>query len=154
MPWLRQKAINILCALVYFWLESLILSINITFHNNYLFFSRKTQKRSNPKKTKSSGGGGVGSSLSTPKLPSEAALVFKTYDKSSGASLRSSKIKFPLTLGQKKTKTIEQVLEELSVGEFNLCFYRIKDCCLVFTKQFNNINRKIISICLHWCNDE
>ena len=120
MPWLRQKATNILCALVYFWLESLIFSINITFHNNYLFFSRKTQKRSNPKKTKSSGGGGVGSSLSTPKLPSEAALVFKTYDKSSGASLRSSKIKFPLTLGQKKTKTIEQVLEELSVGEFNL----------------------------------
>ena len=80
-----------------------------------IFYSRKTQKRSNPKKTKS-GGGGMGSSVSTPKLPSEAALVFKTYDKSSGASLRSSKIKFPLTLGQKKTKTIEQVLEELSVG--------------------------------------
>ena len=69
------------------------------------------------------GEGGVGSSLSTPKLPAEAALVFETYDKSSGTSLRSSKIKFPLTLGQKKTKTIEQLPEELSVGEFSLYVY-------------------------------
>lgn len=77
----------------------------------YISSTRKTQKKSNPKKLKSSG------SVTTPKTPSEAAVVFKTYDKSSGASLRSSKCKFPLTLGQKKTKTIEQVLEELGVGQ-------------------------------------
>ncbi|XP_011407433.1 PREDICTED: DNA methyltransferase 1-associated protein 1-like [Amphimedon queenslandica] len=97
--------------------------------------SRKTQKRSNPKKTKS-GGGGMGSSVSTPKLPSEAALVFKTYDKSSGASLRSSKIKFPLTLGQKKTKTIEQVLEELSV---ELRPMPTEQVCLQFNELRNDI---------------
>lgn len=75
--------------------------------------SRKNQKKSIPKKVKSATSGGS----ATPKLPSEAAVVFKTYDKSSGATLRSTKCKFPLTLGQKKTKTIEQVLDELSVGE-------------------------------------
>ena len=73
--------------------------------------TRKSQKKANPKKVKSFGG------IATPKPPSEAAMVFKTFDKSSGANLRSSKTKFPLTLGQKKTKTIEQVLEELGVGK-------------------------------------
>ena len=75
------------------------------------FSTRKSQKKANPKKVKSFGG------IATPKPPSEAAMVFKTFDKSSGANLRSSKTKFPLTLGQKKTKTIEQVLEELGVGK-------------------------------------
>ena len=65
----------------------------------------------NPKKLKNQGG------IATPKLPSESSMVFKTYDKSSGVTLRSSKTKFPLTLGQKKTKTIEQVLEELGIGK-------------------------------------
>ena len=51
-----------------------------------------------------------------PKPTSESTMIFKTYDKSSGISLRSSKLKFPLTLGQKKTKTVEQVLEEVGVG--------------------------------------
>ena len=73
--------------------------------------TRKSQKKANPKKVKSFGG------IATPKPPSEAAMVFKTFDKSSGTNLRSSKTKFPLTLGQKKTKTIEQVLEELGVGK-------------------------------------
>ena len=71
--------------------------------------SRKVQKKSNPKKSKVPGS-------STPKTPMETAMVFKTYDKSSGVTLRSSKTKFPLTLGQRKTKTIEQLLEELGVG--------------------------------------
>lgn len=53
-----------------------------------------------------------------PKPASEGTMVFKTYDKSSGISLRSSKLKFPLTLGQKKTKTVEQILEELGVGMY------------------------------------
>ena len=75
-----------------------------------MFTSRKAQKKANPKKMKAPGG-------VTPKPPSEAAMVFKTYDKSSGVTLRSSKTKFPLTLGQRKTKAIEQLLEELGVGE-------------------------------------
>ena len=72
--------------------------------------NRKAQKKANPKKAKAVGG-------VTPKPPSESAMVFKTYDKSSGVTLRSSKTKFPLTLGQRKTKAIEQLLEELGVGE-------------------------------------
>lgn len=64
---------------------------------------------------------------------SEVSVVFKSYDKSSGVSLRSSKVgsfhsffshysvenlqmKIPMTLGQKKAKTIEQLLEELGLS--------------------------------------
>ena len=75
----------------------------------------------------------------------EATAVFKSYDKSSGVSLRTSKVgmpaglpccgnshsalqfpftlmptavqmKTPMTLGQKKAKAIEQLLEELGTG--------------------------------------
>ena len=65
----------------------------------------------------------------------ETTIVFKSYDKSSGVSLRSSKVcyhtspykylfssrmilqmKTPMTLGQKKAKTIEQLLEELGIS--------------------------------------
>ena len=81
-----------------------------------IFYSnrRKAQKKGSTKKSKITGGIAGGAA---PKTLSEATRVFKTYDTSSGVSLRSSKIKVPLTLGQKKTKTIEQVLEELSVGQ-------------------------------------
>ena len=68
-----------------------------------------------------------------PSLQSDGSVVFKSYDKSSGVSLRSSKVsipppppfpslplplqmKTPMTLGQKKTKAIDQLLEELGVG--------------------------------------
>lgn len=62
----------------------------------------------------------------------ETVVVFKSYDKSSGVSLRSSKVslhrsfsamtfcpqmKTPMTLGQKKAKTIEQLLQELGLSE-------------------------------------
>lgn len=79
----------------------------------FSFLRRKAQKKGSTKKSKIIGGMAGGGTLRT---TSEATMVFKTYDKSSGVSLRSSKVKFPLTLGQKKTKTIEQVLEELTVG--------------------------------------
>jgi DNA methyltransferase 1-associated protein 1 len=46
---------------------------------------------------------------------SDGSVVFKSYDKSSGVSLRSSKMKTPMTLGQKKTKAIDQLLDELGV---------------------------------------
>ena len=66
----------------------------------------------------------------------EGSSVFKSYDKNSGVSLRSSKValtrgyvphynsppththsqlKTPMSLGQKKSKAIEQLLEELGV---------------------------------------
>ena len=72
--------------------------------------------------------------------------MFKSYDKSSGVSLRCSKVsapthtrthththtltslqmKTPMTLGQKKTKAIDQLLEELGVGTYcalrTVCF--------------------------------
>ena len=79
-------------------------------HRCFCCFVRKGQKKANPKKIKTTAG-------LTPKPPSETAMIFKTYDKSSGVTLRSSKTKFPLTLGQRKTKAIEQLLEELGVGE-------------------------------------
>ncbi len=79
-----------------------------------LFRSRKSQKKTSFKKTKNLSGNN--SVFTNPKPTSENTMIFKTYDKSSGISLRSSKLKFPLTLGQKKTKTVEQVLEEVGVG--------------------------------------
>ena len=42
-------------------------------------------------------------------------MVFRSYDKSSGVSLRSSKVKMPPSIGQKKAKIIEQCLEDLHV---------------------------------------
>ena len=41
--------------------------------------------------------------------------MFRSYDKSSGVSLRSSKVKMPPSVGQKKAKIIEQCLEDLHV---------------------------------------
>ena len=92
---------------------TLPLSITLIYrHTHFSPCSRKSQKKGALKKIKNLGGG----VLPNPKPLSEGATVFKSYDKSSGISLRSSKLKFPLTLGQKKTKTVEQVLEELGVG--------------------------------------
>jgi len=53
-----------------------------------------------------SGGGGGGG---------DSAALFRSYDKSSGVSLRSSKVKMPQSIGQKKAKIIEQCLEDLHV---------------------------------------
>ncbi|BFZ19518.1 hypothetical protein BsWGS_22557 [Bradybaena similaris] len=50
----------------------------------------------------------------TPEL---GGIKFSDY-KASGTSLRSQRMKLPATIGQKKTKAIEQVLEELNL-EFN-----------------------------------
>jgi len=49
--------------------------------------------------------------------PEPGGIKFSDY-KSSGTSLRSQRIKLPSTVGQKKAKAIEQVLEELGL-EFN-----------------------------------
>jgi len=54
-----------------------------------------------------SGGGGSGGGDST--------MVFRSYDKSSGVSLRSGKVKMPPSIGQKKAKIIEQCLEDLHI---------------------------------------
>uniref|UniRef100_A0A0B6ZHQ5 DNA methyltransferase 1-associated protein 1 n=1 Tax=Arion vulgaris TaxID=1028688 RepID=A0A0B6ZHQ5_9EUPU len=49
--------------------------------------------------------------------PEPGGIKFSDY-KASGTSLRSQRMKLPATIGQKKTKAIEQVLEELGL-EFN-----------------------------------
>ena len=45
----------------------------------------------------------------------DSAIVFRSYDKTSGVSLRSSKVKMPPSIGQKKAKIIEQCLDDLHV---------------------------------------
>lgn len=42
--------------------------------------------------------------------------------KNSGVSLRSQRIKLPSSLGQKKMKGIEQMLNELQIGNYNTVF--------------------------------
>lgn len=49
--------------------------------------------------------------------PETGGIKFPDY-KQSGVSLRSQRMKLPASIGQKKTKAIEQVLEELSI-EYN-----------------------------------
>lgn len=45
-----------------------------------------------------------------------AGIKFPDF-KNSGVSLRSQRIKLPSSLGQKKTKGIEQMLNELRIGK-------------------------------------
>lgn len=76
-------------------------------------------------------------SASTPgQSKSDGSVVFKSYDKSSGVSLRSSKMKTPMTLGQKKTKAIEQLLDELGVGSKPMSTEQI---CVQFNELRNDI---------------
>jgi DNA methyltransferase 1-associated protein 1 len=55
----------------------------------------------------------IGSVSSTPNIES-AGIKFPEV-KSSGASLRSQRMKLPAAVGQKKTKAIEQLLNELNI---------------------------------------
>ena len=55
----------------------------------------------------------IGSVYSTPNIES-AGIKFPEI-KSSGASLRSQRMKLPAAVGQKKTKAIEQLLNELNI---------------------------------------
>lgn len=58
-----------------------------------------------------------------------AGIKFPDF-KNSGVSLRSQRIKLPSSLGQKKMKGIEQMLNELSIGNnpcrMILCYYNSK----------------------------
>lgn len=76
-------------------------------------------------------------SAATPgQSKSDGSVVFKSYDKSSGVSVRSSKMKTPMTLGQKKTKAIDQLLEELGVGLKPMSTEQI---CVQFNELRNDI---------------
>jgi DNA methyltransferase 1-associated protein 1 len=44
-----------------------------------------------------------------------AGIKFPDF-KGSGVSLRSQRMKLPASVGQKRTKAIEQLLQELSIG--------------------------------------
>jgi DNA methyltransferase 1-associated protein 1 len=78
-----------------------------------------TDRRKTPSTKKYSMSSKKARSTATPShSKSDGSVVFKSYDKSSGVSLRSSKMKTPMTLGQKKTKAIDQLLDELGVGMF------------------------------------
>ncbi|RUS89692.1 hypothetical protein EGW08_002510 [Elysia chlorotica] len=72
---------------------------------------RKTSKKKlQAKELKLKDGGAVTN-------PEPGGIKFPDF-KASGTSLRSQRMKLPATIGQKKTKAIEQVLEELGL-EFN-----------------------------------
>lgn len=53
-----------------------------------------------------------------------AGIKFPDF-KNSGVSLRSQRIKLPSSLGQKKMKGIEQMLNELRIGIFKSNLFRI-----------------------------
>ncbi|KAL5487368.1 hypothetical protein EMCRGX_G019960 [Ephydatia muelleri] len=74
----------------------------------------------------------------TPQQPkvAESSVVFKSYDKASGVTLRSSKMKTPMTLGQRKAKAIEQFLEEMHIGTRPMPTEQI---CVQFNELRNDI---------------
>lgn len=74
----------------------------------------------------------------TPQQPkvAESSVVFKSYDKTSGVTLRSSKMKTPMTLGQRKAKAIEQSLEEMHIGTRPMPTEQI---CVQFNELRNDI---------------
>lgn len=80
-----------------------------------------------------------GSSLNPTQPKTESSVVFKSYDKSAGVSLRCSKTKTPMTLGQKKAKMIEQLLEEIGVGPRPMPTEQI---CV----QFNDLRNDILLV--------
>ncbi|XP_059163538.1 DNA methyltransferase 1-associated protein 1-like isoform X2 [Physella acuta] len=71
---------------------------------------KNTKKKLQAREMKVKDGGGV-------VTPEPGGIKFSDF-KASGTSLRSQRMKMPATIGQKKTKAIEQVLEELGL-EFN-----------------------------------
>jgi DNA methyltransferase 1-associated protein 1 len=96
-----------------------------------------SEVRKTPSTKKSSTSSKKTKSTSTPgQSKSDGSVVFKSYDKSSGVSLRSSKMKTPMTLGQKKTKAIDQLLEELGVG---LKPMPTEQICVQFNELRNDI---------------
>jgi DNA methyltransferase 1-associated protein 1 len=50
------------------------------------------------------------------EIPSVMEVMPKAIEKSGGVFVRSSKLKMPTSLGQKKTKVIEALLEEFGIG--------------------------------------
>jgi DNA methyltransferase 1-associated protein 1 len=73
----------------------------------------------------------------TPKqFPDSNPGVFKSFDKSSGVTLRGNKMKMPVTIGQKKAKLIEQLLEEMGV---DLHPMPTEEICVQFNELRNDI---------------
>ena len=45
-------------------------------------------------------------------------------------------MKTPMTLGHKKAKAIEQLLDELGIREYSLCVLVARDFCVVVARVF------------------
>ncbi|UYV67328.1 DMAP1 [Cordylochernes scorpioides] len=72
--------------------------------------SRKTEKKGGPKKRFP-----IHKNARTEGTPLESTGIKFPDVKSCGVSLRSHRMKLPTTVGQRKTKTIEQLLQELGI---------------------------------------
>lgn len=61
-----------------------------------------------------------------------AGIKFPDY-KNSGVSLRSQRMKLPANVGQKKSKGIEQMLQDMGLGKFKVSFSIVTICFFVIT---------------------
>ncbi|XP_065175840.1 DNA methyltransferase 1-associated protein 1-like [Sycon ciliatum] len=99
---------------------------------------RKSEKKKSKKKGSHVPAPGAGKQKGSAADASNSAVgVFKPFDKAAGVSLRSSKIKlYPTSFPQRRSKVIDQVLEDLGVGVNPIATEKV---CVAFNELRNRI---------------